>query len=77
MCLVIFSLNDPIDGHQIKRWQASWWMIPAWPVTLLVSLWFMFIAPLLSGPFLLVDRFELKGVANQVSTDRLTDYKKG
>lgn len=41
-------------------------MIPAWPLTLLVSAWFMFIAPLLSGPFLLVDRFELKGVSNQV-----------
>lgn len=54
------------DLMDTERWQASWWMVPAWPVTLLVSVWFMFIAPLLSGPFLLVDRFELKGVANQV-----------
>lgn len=45
-------------------------MIPAWPVVLLISVWFMFLAPLLSGPFLLADRFELEGVANQVRRRR-------
>lgn len=34
-------------------------------------LWFMFIAPLLSGPYLLADKFELKGVANQVRSFHL------
>lgn len=46
-------------------------MIPAWPITLLISAWFMFIAPLLSGPYLLADKFELKGVANQVRSVHL------
>lgn len=41
-------------------------MVPAWPVILLLSLWFTFVGPLVSGPYLLADRFELDGVTNQV-----------
>ncbi|CAM9584981.1 unnamed protein product, partial [Hapterophycus canaliculatus] len=57
------------------RWQASWWMVPAWPFTLLISVWFMFIAPLLSGPYLLADRFKLNGVVNQVWLSRAFGYQ--
>ncbi|CAN0538701.1 unnamed protein product, partial [Ectocarpus sp. 12 AP-2014] len=63
------------EKRPLRRWQASWWMIPAWPITLLISLWFMFIAPLLSGPYLLADKFELKGVANQVWLSRAFGYQ--
>ncbi|CAN0118905.1 unnamed protein product, partial [Ectocarpus sp. 4 AP-2014] len=63
------------EKRPLRRWQASWWMIPAWPITLVISLWFMFIAPLLSGPYLLADKFELKGVANQVWLSRAFGYQ--
>lgn len=39
-----------------------------WPFTCLVSVWFMFISPWTSGPYMTVDRFEYKGIQNQVPT---------
>lgn len=41
-------------------------MVPAWPILLLVNAWFTFVGPLILGPYVLVDQFELKGVRNQV-----------
>lgn len=56
---VLFVANN-------QRWETSWWMVPAWPILLLLNAWFTFVGPLLFGPYLLADEFELKGVRNQV-----------
>lgn len=41
-------------------------MVPAWPIVLLLNVWFTLVGPLLFGPYILADEFELKGVRNQV-----------
>lgn len=41
-------------------------MLPAWPLVVLVSVWYMFLLPRLRGPYILADSFEYMGALNQV-----------
>eukprot|EP00752_Nemacystus_decipiens_P001331 g1321.t1 len=63
------------EKRPLRRWEASWWMVPAWPIILVLNVWFTFVGPLLFGPYLLADQFELKGVRNQVWLSRAFGYQ--
>eukprot|EP00903_Cladosiphon_okamuranus_P007184 g6976.t1 len=63
------------EKRPLRRWEASWWMVPAWPIILVLNVWFTFVGPLIFGPCILADQFEFKGVRNQVWLSRAFGYQ--
>ncbi|CAN0515621.1 unnamed protein product [Ectocarpus sp. 12 AP-2014] len=51
----LFSLLSR-EKRPLRRWKASPWMYLGWPITFLMTLWDMFVAPLLFGPYSLYGR---------------------
>lgn len=51
----------------LSRWQPSLWMYLGWPITFLMTVWDMFVAPLLFGPYSLYGRrFQYKEATCEV-----------
>lgn len=59
------SVFRPDDTPQ-HRWVAQPWMYLFWPITFLLSLWELFVSPVLFGPRRRYGRYRYKGATTEV-----------
>lgn len=67
-CRVYHNITPYVCFPGIEaRWTASPWMYLGWPIIFLVTIWDMFVAPLLFGPYRLYGRrFQYKEATSEV-----------
>ncbi|CAM9496701.1 unnamed protein product, partial [Discosporangium mesarthrocarpum] len=84
-CTVAFLAHPPTllstfahwlpEKNPRSRWRGSWWMVPAWPVTFVLSWINFYLSPLVHGPYFMADTFTYLGLSNQVWLSRAFGYQ--